>query len=170
MQVGTTPGRDTGHVCGLRLLRFASNTQDEAGCQLLLRELHVPRRVRQHVAQMEAAASSSSSSTITTTVTTANGSERQQEQQHESAASGVAVDGDGRGPDGGNGDEAESEDADGAAPPGTAAALGFVATVVKERGCVGAAVALLRAAVALAPCCGSYALNLVHALELRQVG
>ncbi len=146
--------------------------QDEAGCQLLLRELHVPRRVRQHVVQAEVAASSTTATTTTTitTVTTTSSSEDQQGQQHESLASDVLVGGGSGTLVSGDGDEAGGEDADGAAPPGTAAALGFVATVVKERGCVGAAIALLRAAVALAPCCGSYALNLVHALELRQVG
>ncbi|PNH11189.1 E3 ubiquitin-protein ligase [Tetrabaena socialis] len=49
-----------------------------------------------------------------------------------------------------------------------AAALGFVATAVKDNGKVDSCIALLRAAVALEPGSASYALNLAHALELRQ--
>ncbi|PNW82776.1 hypothetical protein CHLRE_06g293650v5 [Chlamydomonas reinhardtii] len=49
-----------------------------------------------------------------------------------------------------------------------AAALGFVATAVKDHGKVGSCIALLRRASALQPCCASYALNHVHALELTQ--
>ncbi|KAG2427993.1 hypothetical protein HXX76_011979 [Chlamydomonas incerta] len=49
-----------------------------------------------------------------------------------------------------------------------AAALGFVATAIKDHGKVDSCIALLRRAAALQPACASYALNHVHALELRQ--
>ncbi|KAG2443101.1 hypothetical protein HYH02_009515 [Chlamydomonas schloesseri] len=49
-----------------------------------------------------------------------------------------------------------------------AAALGFVATAIKDHGKVDSCIALLGRAAALQPSCASYALNHVHALELRQ--
>jgi tetratricopeptide (TPR) repeat protein len=53
------------------------------------------------------------------------------------------------------------------AADGTASALAFLATVVKDYGCVDECVTIYERATALAPGSASYALNLMHAYELR---